>query len=153
MAFSSFLRQIGAPVESHFRDQGLPVLCDDPDAYVSLLKVWKFFDGAARREELLLGWLVGSHVGDHNLNSGLLRKLETAPTLYQALLELVRLVRLEASNRAIGIQERERDILFYTHCSGLTEAPGYSIAQAYTISVFIDLIRYFLGSGWRVLSG
>ena len=149
MGFSSFLRQVGAPVESYFHNHKLPALCDDSDSYVSLLKAWAFFDEASQREDPMLGWLVGAHIGDHNLNAALLRKLETAPTLLRALHRLARLVRLEASNRSIGIRERPDDIVFYTHCPSLTEASGYGIGQAYTISVFIDLIRHFLGAGWH----
>lgn len=148
MGFASFLHKVGAPVEPYFHRHKLPALCDDSDSYVSLLKVWAFFDDAARREDPMLGWLVGAHIGDQNLNAGLLTKLETAPTLLQALHQLANLVRLEASNRTIGIHDRSDDIMFYTHCSGLTEAPGYRIAQVYTLSVFIGLIKHFLGPDW-----
>lgn len=149
LGFSSFLSHVGTPVGPYFRRHGLPTLCHDPDMWVPLSKVWTFFDDVARREDPMLGWLVGAHVGDHQLNAGLLQKLETASSLLQALHNLAHLVRLEASDRTIGVHERRDDILFYTNCSGLTEAPGYKIAQAYSLSVFIDLIRNFLGTDWH----
>ena len=77
MAFMSYLRHIGAPVDRHLRNHQLPVLCDDPDTFVPLLKVWSFFDAVARHENPMVGWMAGAYVGDHNLNAGLLRKLET----------------------------------------------------------------------------
>ncbi len=106
MAFSAFLRYTGAPVDRYLRRSGLPVLYDDPNVFVPLLRVWSFFDLAARHEDPTLGWLVGAHVGDHNLNAPLLRKLETAPTLLEALKMLMRLVSVEASDLHLGIQER-----------------------------------------------
>jgi len=148
MAFSAFLSQMGAPVERYMRGAGLPVLCDDPDAFVPLAKVWSFFDTAARHEDTMLGWLVGAHVGDHKLNAGLLRKLETAPTLLQALLGLARMVSAEATDIDLGIHERRDDVLFYMRYPGMREAPGYMISQAYQIELILDLIRHFLGRHW-----
>jgi hypothetical protein len=88
MAFTAFLRHIGAPADRYLRSRKMPVFCDDPDMFIPLVRAWAFFDIAAQHEEAMLGWLVGAHIGDHNLNHGLLRKLETAPTLYQALQRL-----------------------------------------------------------------
>ena len=148
MAFAAFLRHVGAPVERHMRRQGLPVLCDDPNVFVPLARVWSFFDSAARQEDPMLGWLVGAHIGDNNINAGLLRKLETAPTLLQALHGLTRLVSAEASHLQLGIHERRDDVLYYMHYPGMREAPGHMISQAYQLEVIVDLIRHFLGRHW-----
>jgi hypothetical protein len=148
MAFMSFLRHVGAPVDRYLRHSRLPVLCDDPDTFVPLLRVWSFFDAAARHEDPMVGWLASAYVGDHNLNAGLLRKLETAPTLLQALCGLIRKARAEASDIELGIHERRQDVLFYTHYSGMRRQPGYLISQAYQLGVILDLIRFFLGRHW-----
>ena len=148
MAFTAFLRHVGAPVDRLLRRQKLPVLCEDPDTFVPSSRVWSFFAAAARHEDPMLGWLVGAHAGDHNLNLGLLRKLETAPTLFYALQRLVQKVSTEASHLQLGIHERRDDILFYTHYSGMREVPGYMISQAYQLEIIIGLIRHFLGSQW-----
>jgi AraC-like DNA-binding protein len=148
MAFIAFLRHIGAPVDRYLRSQKLPVSCEDPDMFVPLARAWAFFETAAQHEDGMLGWLVGAHVGDHNLNRGLLRKLEKAPTLFQALQGLVRMANSEASNIQLGIQERRDDVVFSTHYSGKRDDPGYRISQAYQIGVILDLIRHFLGRHW-----
>ena len=148
MATAGFLRSIGAPAERYMRSGGLPVLCTDTDALVPLRKVWSFFDTAARHEDPTLGWLVGAHVGDHNLNAGLRRKLEGAPTLFQALHELVRLVGLEASDIHLGIRERRDDIMVFAHYPGMRGLPGFEVAQPYQLGVIIDLARHFLGRHW-----
>jgi AraC-like DNA-binding protein len=148
MAFMSFLRHIGAPVDRHLRNHQLPVLCDDPDTFVPLLKVWSFFDSVAQHEDPMVGWLAGAYVGDHNLNAGLLRKLETAPTLLQALRGLVRKARAEASDIELGIYERRDDVLLFARYSGMSREPGYMISQAYQLGVILDLIRFFLGPQW-----
>ncbi len=148
MAFTAFLRHVGAPVDRHLHRQKLPVLCDDPNVFVPLTRAWFFFETAARHEDPMLGWLVGAHVGDHNLNVGLLRKLETAPTLFQALQRLVQMANSEASHIQLGMHERRADVLFYTHYSGMRNVPGYNSSQAYQIGVILGLIRHFLGRHW-----
>jgi AraC-like DNA-binding protein len=148
MAFTAFLGNAGAPADRYLRDQKLPVLCDDPDMFVPLTRAWAFFDSTARSEDPALGWLVGAHVGDHKLNAGLLRKLETAPSLLLALQGLVRLARSEASHIQLGIQERRDDVLLYTHYSGMRDVPGYANSQSYQLGVILDLIRHFLGRNW-----
>ena len=148
MAFTAFLRQAGAPVDRLLSREKLPVMCDDPDVFVPLLRTWSFFATAARYEEPALGWRVGEYVGDHNLNAGLLRKLESAPTLLRAFQELKRLSSAEASDVRIGIHERRDDVLFSTSYPGMREVPGYEASQAYQLGVFLDLIRHFVGRQW-----
>ena len=149
MAFQMYLRRLGAPVDRYLRQNGLPALCEDPDVLVPVMRVWGFFDEEARSEDPLLGWHVGEFVGDHALNASLLEKLEHAPTLLGAIRKLTDLVRTEGTSIDIGIFERRDDILFYTHYWGRREMPGYHISQAYQLSVFLALIRFFLGSKWR----
>ena len=148
MAFTAFLRQAGAPVDRTLRREKLPVMCDDPNVFVPLLRTWSFFAAAERYEVPALGWRVGEYVGDHNLNAGLLRKLESAPTLLRAFHELKRLSSAEASDVRIGIHERRDDVLFSTSYPGMREVPGYEASQAYQLGVFVDLIRHFVGRHW-----
>jgi AraC-like DNA-binding protein len=149
MAFQMYLRRLGAPVDRYLRRNGLPTLCEDPDVFVPVMRVWAFFDEESRSEDPLLGWHVGEFVGDHALNASLLQKIEHAPTLLGAIQKLTALVRTEGTDIDIGIFERRDDILFYTHYWGRREMPGYHVSQAYQLSVFFDLIRFFLGSKWR----
>jgi AraC-like DNA-binding protein len=123
-------------------------LAEDSSALVPLSRVWSFFDSAARREDPLLGWLVGARVGDQKLGGALRRKLETAPTLLRALQDLARLSASEASDIDMGILERQDEIRFYTHYPNLRQVPGYTISQAYQLGVILDLVRHFLGRNW-----
>ena len=148
MAFQLFLRRIGAPVDRFLRHNGLPALCEEPDVFVPVVRVWAFFDDGDRAEDPLLGWHVGKFVGDHSLNADLLRKLERAPTLLGAVRTLCSLVRAEGTDVDIGILEQREDILFYTHYWGQREMPGYHVSQAYQLGVFLDLIRFFAGRDW-----
>ena len=148
LAFATFLRKVGAPTEPHFRRAGMPVLCDDANRFVPLLTAWAFFDSTAQQVDPMLAWHVGRHHGDHGLNAALLRKLETAPTLYRALHRLVRLITSESSQLKLRILERRDDILFCTQYSDLKEMPGYASSQAYQLEVYLDVIRHFLGRRW-----
>lgn len=148
MAFAAFLRELGAPAARHLQRHGLPLLCDDPSSIVPLTRAWSFFETAARREDPMLGWLVGAYLGDRSLNADLRRRLSTAPTLLRALQDLARLVGSEASEIRLGIRERGDDVLFYNHVPSLRQAAGYSVAQDYRLSVFLDLISHFLGPSW-----
>ena len=148
LAFASYLASVGAPAERHMRRQRLPILCEDPNAFVPLEHAWGMFDSAARHEDAALGWRVGAYVGDQGLNVSLLRQLETAPTLLQALQKLVRVAREEASDIQLGLLDRPDHVLLYTRYALLTEHPGYLISQAYQLGVLVDLIRHFLGRRW-----
>ena len=148
MAFMAYLRRLGAPVGGYLRRSGLPTMCEDPDAYVPVLRIWSFFDTVARNEDSELGWRVVEHVGDHQLNAGLLRKFESAPSLLQALRRFVQLVKTEATGLEIGLEERRDRILIYSRYSSLTGEPGYDVSEAYRLGIFLDLIRHFLGPQW-----
>jgi AraC-like DNA-binding protein len=148
MAFESLLRERGFPVDRCLRRHELPVMCDEPDAFLPLLRIWSFFDDAARHEDPQLGWLVGAHVGDHNLNANLLRKIETAPTLLAGMRRLVQMISVEATDLDIGIHGRRDDVLFYVHYPGMREVPGFMISQAYQLEIIVGLIRHFLGRRW-----
>ena len=106
------------------RRQRLPVLCGDPDALVPLERAWAMFDSAARHEDTALGWLVGAYVGDEGLNVSLLRQLETAPTLFQALQKLVQMARKEASQIQLGLLDRPAHVLLFMRYALMTEHPG-----------------------------
>ena len=148
LTFTTYLRQHGAPVDKYLHRSGLPVLCDDPNTYAPLSRIWSFFDTAARHEDPELGWRIGAHVGDKGLNTALLRKLETAPTLLQALRRFSRMARTEATGTEIGIEENKNGILFYTRYSGMGHEPGYHVSQSYQLGVILDLMRHFLGRHW-----
>jgi hypothetical protein len=55
----------------------------------------------------------------------MLQKLESAPTLYQALRAFVGLAGSESSRLRLDILERHHDVLFYTHYPALRGLPGY----------------------------
>jgi len=149
MAFQKYLRHVGAPVGQYLRHNKLPTMCEEPDVFVPVIRVWAFFDEASREESGLLGHRVGKFVGDHALNANLLNRLEKAPTLLRGLRELIRAVREEGSEIDIGIVEQREDILLYTHYWGMRDVPGYHVSQAYQVGVFVDLIRFFLGKDWN----
>jgi AraC-like DNA-binding protein len=148
LAFTNLIRDVGGPTDRYLRHAKLPVLCSDPDMRVPLLRAWAFFATAAEHEDPMLGWLVGAHVGDHNLNAGLLSKLQQAPTLLRALQRLLQLASSEASHIQLGMYQRQADILICTHYPGMRETPGYMVAQAYQLGVILDVIRHFLGRHW-----
>lgn len=148
MAFAAFLKRVGTPVERHFRSQGLPVWCDNPDEFVPLRRAWSFFDATAQSEDPMLGWHVGRFVGDQNLTRGLKLKLESSPTLYQALKRFVQLISAEASHLELGILERREEILFFTHYSNMKGVAGYTSSQAYQLEIYADLVRHYVGPDW-----
>ena len=150
LAFTSWLSTVGAPVEHLLRAQKLPTLCDEPDSFVPVPNLWRFFAAAAHNTDPEVGWRVAKHVGDQNLNHRLLQKLEHAPSLYLALKGLVQSVREEASDLQLGLYERAEDVLLFTHYpdSGLSDLPGYDQSQAYQLGLFIALTRHFLGKHW-----
>ena len=148
LAFAVYLRGYGARADYYLRKSGLPTLCEDPAAFAPLSRIWSFFDCASRSETPELGWLVGAKVGDSKLTGALLRKLESAPTLLQALRRFERLYKLEVTDSEIGIKEHQNSICLYTRYKGKRDEPGYHVSQAYQLGVFVGLIRHFLGEYW-----
>ncbi len=148
IAFQSLLHQRGAPVDNYLRRNRLPVLCDDPNAFLPLLRIWSFFDDVAQRDDPDLGWRVGAHVGNQKLNASLLQKIETAPTLLHGIRRLMTMISSEATDIDVGLRERRDSILLYMHYPGMKEVPGYMISQAYQLEFFLSLIRHFLGQDW-----
>jgi AraC-like DNA-binding protein len=147
-AFAAFLRTVGTPTDRLFGELGLPVYCDDPAQFVPLRQAWALFDAAAQRVDPLVGWHVGQFYGDNKLSAGLLKKLENAPTLYQALQRFVHLISAEASHLELGILERPDDIVFFTRYSTIKDWPGYPVSQSYQLEAFVDLIRHYVGPDW-----
>jgi AraC-like DNA-binding protein len=68
-----------------------------------------------------------------------------APTLYLALKGLIDLASSEASHVDLGLIERDRDVLIYTHYPVMKGEPGYTSSQTYQLGLIIDLVRHFLG--------
>ena len=147
-AFTGYLQRLGAPVERRLRRHGLPLYSNDPDAFVPVSQAWSFFHASAHSEDPMLGWHVGRFVGDHNLNHHLLRKLETAPTMYLALKWLIDFASSEASHVHLGLIERRSDVLFFTQYPAMKGRPGYTASQTYQLGLIIGLIRHFLGPDW-----
>lgn len=147
LAFAGFLRKIGTPVDRLFAQTGLPVYCDDPSAFVPLRRAWMLFDAATQLEDPGLGWHVGRFVGDKRLSAGVLKQIEHAPTLYQALFAMIRLARTEASDLRLGVRENRDDIHFCTQYR-MKDWSGYGSSQAYQLAVYIDMVRHYAGRHW-----
>ena len=150
LAFTAFLKHIGAETDGYFQRQCLPALCSDPNAFVPLERAWALFDDAARREGEDIAWHVGNFVGEHNLHAQLVKKLSSAPTLFQALRRLVLQINAEASHLRLGIIEGEEDIfLFSTGYFDLRDQSGFAGSQGYQLAVYITLIQHFAGRSWQ----
>lgn len=149
LAFSAFLREIGASAETYLKRQRLPLHCTDPDMFVPLKSAWGLFDDAAKLEDRHFGWHVGRYVGDKGLSAGMLNSLDDAPSLLMALKRLIRKVGSEASHLRIGFVRGCEGVLFYTQYPGMRDKPGYLVSQAYQLEVYTDLIRHFAGFEWQ----
>lgn len=130
------------------RRAGLPAVSRSPDTHVLLTMAWSFFAIAADENDPALGWLVGEEIAEHNLNAGLLRKLETAPSLFQALQRFLRMANEEATHIQLGMHNREADVLIYARYPGMSDLPGYHVAQAYQLGIILGVIRHYLGRHW-----
>jgi AraC-like DNA-binding protein len=151
LAFIGYLRKFGAPAEKYLGMSRLPTLCQESDYLVTIPRFYAFLEAATHGEDPLLGWMVGDHVGGLQFSSPMQRRLESAPSLLAALQSLVQLINSESSDIDVGIIQRRDDIVLYTHYLdvGARELPGYRVAQAYQISVFMGIVRMFLGEEWR----
>lgn len=127
----------------------MPALSGDPNVFVPLRKCWALFEDVASREDRMVGWYVGQFIGDHKLSDGLLRELDHAPTLFDALRKLCHLVSSEASHLQLGLVAKDDCLVFYTRYEGMCNEPGYAVSQAYQLEAYIHLIRRFAGVCWQ----
>ncbi|MGI9240481.1 MAG: helix-turn-helix domain-containing protein [Verrucomicrobiales bacterium] len=148
LAFTTYLRNRGAPVDKSLGQHGLPTLCEDPEGFVALPNAWAFFDAMAKGADPMLGWHVGHFVGEHNLNRNLLAKLDRAPSLAQALQRFIRLSSSEASHVHLGMMERGDDVLFFTRYPSMKGVPGYNASQSYQLGAILGVLRHFCGKRW-----
>ena len=148
LGFFDHLNEIGAPISAGLARAGLPTLCEDPGVFVPLERTWAFWDRVARSDDPLLGWNVGRNSGFSRFSPELSHEIQRAPSLYQALQSVTRLIGAESSHLQLGIVEREHDILFATSYPDMRAAPGYAVSQSYQIEVYLSVIRHFLGMSW-----
>ncbi len=148
LAFTGFLRSIGAPVDSSFRRARLPLLCEDPNSYVPVHRVWSFFDDMTARESEALGWEAGRWAHENMLEQGLMRRLETAPTLGRALQDFAVLATAENTHIRLGMTTCDKDVLFWVHNAFDADTPGYHVAQSYSLEVMLAVLRHFVGASW-----
>ena len=149
LAFCSYLRHVGADPHAYLRRSGLPTMCDDPHAIVTLDRAWTLFAEATCREDEDFGWFVGQFAGDQQLNIALLRQLEKQPTLHRALQFFIAKVSSESSQLRLRLVEYKTDVLLCTSYKERRGIPGYHGSQGYQLEAYIDLIRHFLGRDWN----
>ena len=149
LAFAGFLRSIGAPVDSAFRRARLPLLCENPNAYVPVHSVRSFFEDMCHREVEALGWETGHWAQENHVHQGLIKCLAAAPTLGRALEDFSALVGAENSHYRLGTIECGEDVLFWAHDGNAADTPGYHIGQSYSLGVMLAVIRHFAGASWQ----
>ena len=149
LAFAGFLRNIGAPVDSAFRRARLPLLCENPNAYVPVHSVRSFFEDMCHREVEALGWEAGHWSQENHIHEGLLRRLAAAPTLARALQDFSALVSTENSHYRLGLVECGEDVMFWAHDANAADRPGYHIGLSYSLWVMLAVIRHFAGASWQ----
>ncbi len=148
LGYARFLRSVGVPVDSAFRRARLPLLCEDPNSYVPVVRAKSFYEDMARREIEALGWETGRWAHENSLHHGLLKRLAAAPTLGRALLDFSALAPIENSNYRLGITLRGEDVLFWVHDTLITDMPGYNIGLSYALWVMLGVVRHFAGASW-----
>lgn len=149
LAFAGFLRSIGAPVDSAFQRARLPLLCEDPDAYVPVHSVQLFFEDMSHREVKALGWITGQWVQENHIHQALMERLDTAPTLGRALIEFSALAGAENSHYHLGTMACGKDVLFWVKDANTANRPGYHIGLSYSLCVMLAIIRHFTGANWQ----
>ena len=87
LPFSSFLKDIGAPVERGLRQAGLPILAlDDVNHYVPTQRFWSCAAQMALQEGIEdLGFRVGQKYGANCADPKSSVLLNRSPTLYHAM--------------------------------------------------------------------
>jgi AraC-like DNA-binding protein len=148
LAFIEVLRRLGVPADRYLLAHGLPVAANETVGFVPVARVWAFLNDVAQDQDPLFGWLCGIAMGDRPLEPSLRELVESAASLYEALLRFTGLVRAEATHLQVSLHGRGPDVLLRVCYPDMREIPGYSVSQAYQLGVILGIIRHFLGPDW-----
>ena len=152
MPFLRYLGKVGAPVDSSLRRAGLPVFAlEDPDCFVPSSKYWDFVADVSRREGIRdFGYRVARDSGVKSADSGLARRLASAPNLREALDCVCQFTNHQTSFSRLWFQPLDNGAqrLHYRPCFCL-EHPAFEQFEWYGLMEVIDCIRMFHGSDWQ----
>jgi AraC-like DNA-binding protein len=144
-----FLDDVGAPVERGLERHKLPQgLRERPSTLLSTRAVFAFVAEMARREGIEdFGWRGASSCLDQ-LSLGLVRALQRAPTLLNALETMSRVANRESSNLQVWLA-RGRDALFFCHRGSIeVGALGSNEANTMRTALIIYAVRVFTATDW-----
>jgi AraC-like DNA-binding protein len=152
-SFTQFLEDVGAPVESGFRQSGLPwCALEDVNNYVPSHRFWKFLISMARSEGIPdLGFRVGDQFGANSADTHMVKLLRSSPTLYQGLIRASELCNKTVTNCRVGIlQPPDSEYTYFYHrpsCNA--NNPAIEQISWFGLTTLLDMVRAYTGPQWQ----
>ena len=151
--FTWFLTDIGAPVERHFRQAGLPwCALENVNNFVPSHRFWKFLITMAHSEGILdLGFHVGDNFGADCADPRMTELITSAPTLYQGLLNASELINRTITHCRVGILQPPNCGYAYFYHQPSCEADNPAIEQIgwFGLTVLLDMVHVYSGPQWQ----
>jgi len=151
--FTSFLAEVGTPVERELRLAGLPVFAlEDMNNFVPSHQYWNFLVNTSHREGIQnLGFHVGKKYGANCADPHLHDLLHRFPTVFQSLLKACELTNKTVSNCTLGILHlpRSKYAHFYHHPSCEAKNPAIHQIGWFGVMTLIGMVRECIGPHWQ----
>jgi AraC-like DNA-binding protein len=150
LAFTDFLREIGAPVQRELDRAGLPtLLAKKPDASFPLPPGLGFLRSIERAEGIDdLGFQASKNETFDVLGSDLRNALRTSVTLFSRMRRFGELVTRESSNCRVSILRERDDFRICNNLIGIPWLEGRRYSEWIQIIVLVEIVREELGAQW-----
>lgn len=150
LAFTDFLRDIGAPVERELARAGLPtLLAKKPDSSFPLLPGLGFLRSIERTEGIDdLGFRASKNETFDLLGSYLRSALRSSATLYSRMRRFGELVTRESSNCRVSIFREPGGFRICNNLIGLPRLEDLRYSEWIQIIVLVEIVREELGTRW-----
>jgi len=150
LAFTDFLRDIGAPVQRELDRAGLPtLLAKKPDASFPLLPGLGFLRSIERAEGIDdLGFQASKNETFDVLGSDLRNALRTSATLFSRMRRFGELVTRESSNCRVSILRERGDFRICNNLLGIPWLEERRHSEWIQIIVLVEIVREKLGAEW-----
>lgn len=144
----SLLNGIGAPVDRWFRRAHIStMLMSDPEALVPLFPIYRFIELAVRHEHLEdLGRVAGQRSSAFELGA-FGHALTGASSVYEYVQTGIRLIGELSRGTRLWLSTEDDMLRINQHLAG-PPGLGRCIADVYTLTLTISMLRRFIGPAW-----
>lgn len=150
MVYAEVLQEIGAPVDQHLTNAGLPLMMDlVQDSYLHVPRVLDFVSRATRDVSVTeLGFVASQKSSLSMLSSAFQRALLTAPNGLQRIRQLVRFDRIEDGALRSAVIRKAGFLRLICNLEDFRDSKALAYSEWLQIQGMISIVRSVAGPEW-----